>query len=261
MSGPLAAASAASAASASHGAAPAGDGDAMDEGASEVAANAAAVARARKTSAATAAAAAACAALSAAATGPYHQMHSSQQVLLLGDSELWDTVAENWCKPGQEIIQDIVATWEGRDLAACVYKLGLPVLYARKNYVQNMRRSVIDAVRAYARSHPELFSAGASQEEARLWSGVAERERAPSPSPCHQPTAASAVQPPPQTPPHGVIPAASLGMQPPLSTFARLFAFCGCHGFRGASCPTRCQQCTRTSGPLTVRLPSSCKAC
>ncbi len=137
----------------------------MDEGASEVHADAAAVARSRKSDAATAAAAAACVQLAAAATGPYSKMHSSDQVLLLEAHELWDTIAENWCKPGAESISQIVETWEGRDLAACVYKLGLPVLYAKRNYVQHMRRSVVDAVRAYAKAHPELFDAPASSAE------------------------------------------------------------------------------------------------
>jgi len=56
-------------------------------------------------------------------------------VVLLTDEELWDTIAVNWCKPGKETIRGIVDTWEGRDLAACVFRLGLPVLYAKKNYV------------------------------------------------------------------------------------------------------------------------------
>ena len=115
--------------------------------------------RARKTAAATAAAVAACAQLAANAKGPYGKLHSSEQVALLGDAELWDTIAENWCKPGKETISAIVATWEGRDLAACVSKLGLPVLYAKKNYESHMRRSVVEAVRKYAKEHPELFEA------------------------------------------------------------------------------------------------------
>jgi hypothetical protein len=166
-----AAASAASAAYATRGAAaqqPAvGAADPMDEDASEVLADAASAARIRKSAAASAAAAAACAQLAAAATGPYSQMHSSDQVLLLGDSELWDTIAENWCKPGKESIEQIVATWEGRDLAACVHRLGLPVLYAKRNYVQHMRASVVTAVRSHAAAHPELFEAppGSSQDE------------------------------------------------------------------------------------------------
>ena len=133
----------------------------MDEGASDAPVDDAAAARARKSAAATAAAAAACVQLAAAAKGPYSKMHSSEQVLLLDESEVWDTIAENWCKPGKETISEIVETWDGRDLAACVYKLGLPVLYAKRNYLQHMRRSVVDAVRAYARSHPELFGAAA----------------------------------------------------------------------------------------------------
>jgi hypothetical protein len=134
---------------------------AMDEDASEALPprEDAAARAARKTAAAETAAAAACVQLAAAAKGPYSQMHSSDQVLLLDQSELWDTIAENWCKPGDERISSIVDTWEGRDLAACVHKLGLPVIYAKKNYQQHMRRSVVDAVRAYAHAHPELFEA------------------------------------------------------------------------------------------------------
>ena len=135
----------------------------MDDSASdapeEVAADAAAVLRARKTADATAAAKAACAQMAAAATGPYNKMHSCTQVVLLTDSELWDTLAVNWCKPGAETISDIVDSWEGRDLAACVFRLGLPVIYAKKNYQLHMRRSVVDAALAHARAHPELFDA------------------------------------------------------------------------------------------------------
>ena len=165
--------------------------DPMDESTSEVPADAAAVARARKSAAATAAAVAACAQLTAAATGPYSQMHSSDQVLLLSDSELWDTIAENWCKPGKETIERIVSTWEGRDLAACVYRLGLPVLYAKRNYVQHMRGSVVEAVRSYAKAHPELFDAmpESSQDE----DGGPDNEQ-------EAPSALQAA--PPMTPPH-----------------------------------------------------------
>ena len=113
--------------------------------------------RARKTADATAAAESAAAEIVADAKGPYSKMHSSAQILLLNASELWDTISVNWCKPGAEMIVDIVETWEGRDLAACVWKLGLPVLYPKRNYAQHMRRSVVNAVRAYARDHPELF--------------------------------------------------------------------------------------------------------
>jgi len=138
----------------------------MDEGVAEQPADEAAAARALKMAAAKDAAAAACAQMAATAKGPYSSMHSSVQVVLLTDEEMWDTVAVNWCKPGQESIRDIVDTWEGRDLAACVYRLGLPVLYAKKNYVQHMRRSVVDAALAHAKAHPELFeSAAAGQSE------------------------------------------------------------------------------------------------
>lgn len=185
----------------------------MDDSASDAPAEAAEASRARKTAAATAAAAAACAQLAAAASGPYSKMHSSDQVLLLDESELWDTVAENWCRPGAERISDIVDTWEGRDLAACVYKLGLPVLYAKKNYQLHMRRSVVEAVRAYARAHPELFAApeGASDESEQ----DAEPARAavlpapappppalPAPAPPAHAASLPQARSPPQTPPH-----------------------------------------------------------
>jgi len=107
----------------------------MDEGVAEQPADEASAARAGKMAAAKDAAAAACAQMAAAAKGPYSSMHSSVQVVLLTDKEMWDTIAVNWCKPGQETIRAIVDTWEGRDLAACVFRLGLPVLYAKKNYV------------------------------------------------------------------------------------------------------------------------------
>lgn len=132
----------------------------------------AAAVRARKTAAATAAAAAARAQIVASVKGPYSGLHSSEQVLLLDDHELWETMAENWCKPGAERISAIVDTWEGRDLAACVHRLGLPVIYAKKNYQAHMRASVVSAVRAYAQKHPELFapaeddSAEGSEQEA-----------------------------------------------------------------------------------------------
>jgi hypothetical protein len=155
-----------SAATAAHAAAPGGasavDPSPMDDSLSEQPADEAVAARARKMAAAKAAAAAACAQMAAAAKGPYSKMHSCDQVVLLHDWEMWDTIAVNWCKPGKESIHEIVDTWEGRDLAACVFKLGLPVLYAKKHYVQHMRRSVIDAALAHARAHPELFESGAA---------------------------------------------------------------------------------------------------
>ena len=155
--------------------------------------------RARKAAAATEAAAAACAQLAAAAKGPYSSMHSSEQVLLLGEAELWDTIAENWCKPGKETISSIVATWEGRDLAACVYKLGLPVLFAKRNYQPHMRRSVVEAVRKYAREHPELFegapeathSDDAEGSDDQQESGPAQKEGTPPSTPPASSAAAS----------------------------------------------------------------------
>ncbi len=137
-----------------------------------------------KAAAATAAAAAACVQLKAAATGPYGKLHSSAQVLLLEDGELWDTIAVNWCKPGKEKIQEIVDTWEGRDLTACVYRLSLPVLYAKKNYVAHMRRSVVGAARAHAARHPELFAdPEADGKDASSPEREASPERPPAPEP------------------------------------------------------------------------------
>jgi hypothetical protein len=43
--------------------------------------------------------------------GRYSDMHSSSQVLLLKDDELWDTMAANWCKPGEEKLRQFVASW------------------------------------------------------------------------------------------------------------------------------------------------------
>ncbi len=163
--------------------------------------DAAAALRARKTAAAEAAAAAACVDLAAKAKGcPYSKLHSSAQVLLLADAELWDTIAENWCKPGAEIIEAIVDTWEGPDLAACVYKLRLPVLYAKKNYALHMRRSVVAAVRAHARAHPELFEEPDSEDEEKEPAAApAEEEKQAAPAPPR------AVTPPPVHPPGEVV--------------------------------------------------------
>lgn len=168
-------------------AAPAGGPTPMEEDAdvTNVSAVAAADAKAAKTAAAAAAAAAACEQLTRAATGPFSKMHSSDQVLVMTDAERWDTMAVNWCKPGAETIATIVDTWEGRDLAACVYKLGLPVIYPKKNYQVHMRRSIVDAVRKHARDHPELFEApDDSSEGEQEDSGVSVSERAvPVPAP------------------------------------------------------------------------------
>ena len=51
------------------------------------------------------------------------------------------------------------------DLSACVWKLGLPVLYPKRNYVQHMRKSVVDAVRTYVKDHPDLFEQSGSESE------------------------------------------------------------------------------------------------
>ena len=162
------AAGAAAAASAGHRDSPPPGHNLVDDsndGEAEVPANDVAAARAKKTAEATAAAAVAAASIVADAKGPHNQLHSSVQVLLLNDAELWDTIAVEWCKPDAEMITDIVETWEGRDLTACVWKLGLPVLYPKRNYAQHMRRSVIDAVRTYARAHSDLFEQSESESE------------------------------------------------------------------------------------------------
>jgi len=164
----------------------------MDDSISEQPADEAAAARARKMAAAKAAAAAACAQMAAAAKGPYSSMHSCDQVVLLEDWEMWDTIAVNWCKPGKETIHEIVDTWEGRDLAACVFKLGLPVLYAKKYYVQHMRRSVIDAALAHARAHPELFESAAAGQSGPESGGEPSPRAAPLPRPAPSRAAATA---------------------------------------------------------------------
>jgi len=184
-----AAAAAAAAAVAPGGASAAVDVVPMDDNASDRVADEAAAARARKTAAATAAAAAACKQMAAAAKGPYSSMHSCDQVVLLEDWEMWDTIAVNWCKPGKETIREIVDTWEGRDLAACVYRLDLPVLYAKRNYVQHMRRSVVDAALAHARAHPELFEAAVAD------SPGTESDGGPSPARVHTPPQPRRAQP------------------------------------------------------------------
>jgi hypothetical protein len=137
--------------------------DLSDDSADADAAAAAAAERA-KLAAATKAAAAYMADQLSTLKGRYSDMHSSSQVLLLKDDELWDTMAANWCKPGGEKLRGFVASWEGMDLAACVYRLGLPVLYPKKGYVQTMRRSIVDAVEAHAARHPELFEAEEHQD-------------------------------------------------------------------------------------------------
>lgn len=177
-----------------------------DAGVADLSAMAAADAKAAKTAAATAAAAAACEQLTRAATGPFSKMHSSEQVLVMTDAERWDTMAISWCKPGAETISAIVDTWEGRDLAACVYKLGLPVIYPKKNYQLHMRRSVVEAVRKHARDHPELFEAPEDSSEGEEDSGAARASAAPGAMsasappavPVQQPAAASGLS----TPPH-----------------------------------------------------------
>jgi hypothetical protein len=120
--------------------------------------------RAKKMEAATKAASTYMADQLATLKGRYTDMHSSSQVLLLKDEELWDTIAANWGAPGKEKITAIVNSWDGMDLAACVYRLSLPVLPIGPNYKKVMRRSIIDAVRSYAQKHPELFDEGGEED-------------------------------------------------------------------------------------------------
>jgi len=88
----------------------------------------------------------------------FSDQHSSSQVLLLTDDEVWDDMAVHWAKPGASPnIEQIAATWEGKDLTACVVRLGLPLLAA--NATKQMRASVSEAVRAHAKQHPDLFAA------------------------------------------------------------------------------------------------------
>jgi len=178
-----------------------------ESGSEQPAADEAAAARAKKMAAAKDAAAAACAQMAAAAKGPYGSMHSSVQVVLLTDEEMWDTIAVNWCKPGRESIRGIVDTWEGRDLAACVFRLGLPVLYAKKNYVQHMRRSVVEAALAHAKAHPELFESAGAQSEPE--SGGEQ------PSPRASPRAAPPPLPPKAVPAQRAAENAALSLPPP----------------------------------------------
>jgi hypothetical protein len=87
----------------------------------------------------------------------FSDQHSSSQVLLLTEDEVWDDMAVHWAKPGANPnIEQIVATWEGKDLAGCVVRLGLPLL--APNAAKQMRASVSEAVRAHAKEHPELFA-------------------------------------------------------------------------------------------------------
>ena len=157
---------------------------------------AAAAQRDKKLAAATEAAATYMAEQLSTLKGRYSDMHSSSQVLLLKDDELWDTIAANWCKPGEAKLRGFVASWEGMDLAACVYRLGLPVLYPKKNYVQIMRRSIIDAVEAHAAKHPELFEAEEHKESGEGSDVEAEQENdSHEQAPATPPRAASAKAP------------------------------------------------------------------
>ena len=120
----------------------------------------------RKTAEATAAAATARAQLAAlAAMRDYAQLRSSDQVLLLTEPELWDTMASNWARPGEETITQIVDDWTGPDLSACVHRLDLPVIYTKPNSAKQMRASVVKAVLAHAAAHPRLFKPEGSDDD------------------------------------------------------------------------------------------------
>ena len=58
---------------------------------------------------------------------PFDQLHSSEQIVLLEEDELWPTIVSQWCQPGEERIEEFVSTWGGDDLAAIVFHLGLAV--------------------------------------------------------------------------------------------------------------------------------------
>ncbi len=90
----------------------------------------------------------------------FEDLHSSEQVVCLDEHELWPTIASQWCRPGGERIEEFAATWGGDDLAAVVYHLGLSVKprNGRRDYWEKaMRQQVVDAVRAFAAEHPEVF--------------------------------------------------------------------------------------------------------
>jgi hypothetical protein len=91
---------------------------------------------------------------------PFDQLHSSEQIVLLDADELWTTIASQWCRPGEEQIEEFAATWGGDDLAAIVFHLGLPVKprNGRHDYWErSMRQQVVDAALEYANDHPDLF--------------------------------------------------------------------------------------------------------
>ena len=98
---------------------------------------------------------------------PFKQLDSSEQVVRLDEGELWPTIVAEWCRPGEERIEEFAATWEGDDLAAIVYHLGLTVKprNGRRDYWERaMRQQIIDAVRKYAGDHPELFEPEAASD-------------------------------------------------------------------------------------------------
>lgn len=93
---------------------------------------------------------------------PFDQLHSSEQIVLLEEDELWPTIVSQWCQPGEERIEEFASTWGGDDLAAIAFHLGVTVKprNGRRDYWErSMRQQIVDAVRQYAVEHPELFQA------------------------------------------------------------------------------------------------------
>ena len=107
---------------------------------------------------------------------PFARLHPVEQVVSLDEGELWDTLASQWCRPGEESIDEFAATWEGDDLAAVAFHLGLEVQprNGRRDYWQRaMRRTITDAVRAYAAEHPGLFEPDPEEEASQSHSAGA----------------------------------------------------------------------------------------
>jgi len=94
----------------------------------------------------------------------FSEAHSSSQVLLMTNAEMWDTMALSWAAPGSKpTIEEIADTWNALDLAACVVRLGLPLLPA--SMFKAMRKSIVTAVRKHAAEHPLLFVDGDAELE------------------------------------------------------------------------------------------------
>ena len=99
---------------------------------------------------------------------PFDQLHSSEQIVLLESDERWSTIASQWCRPGDERIEEFVAEWGGDDLAAIVFHLGLPVKprNGRHDYWErSLRQQVVDAAFEYANDHPDLFGTDTSEKK------------------------------------------------------------------------------------------------